>query len=117
MNTILNSLGYDISEKTITSVLPLEEKINFEYCFSDNTFKAVLNHLIIKLSPFFCVVVDGEKKFESCLKLWPKRVYTFVEAKHHDDLKNVLTTPGILIFKNPSDSLITQLKPILKYKP
>ncbi len=98
-------------------MLPLEQKINFEYCYNDNTFKAILNHLIIELSPFFCVVVDQEKQLENCLRLWSKKAYTFVEGKNQEDLKNVLTTPGILVFKNPSNSLITQLKPILEYKP
>jgi hypothetical protein len=54
----LLSLGYDVNEKLISSILPLEQKVNFDYCLVDNTFKSVMNHLVVELSPVFCVVVD-----------------------------------------------------------
>ncbi len=102
-----------MNEKLISSILPLEQKVNFEYCLVDNTFKSVLNHLVVELSPVFCVMVDPEKQLESYLRQWSKKPVTFFEAKHEDDLKNMLSTAGFYIFENPSDSIITQLKPIL----
>ncbi len=48
-----------MNEKLITNILQLEQRVNFEYCLADNTFKSVLNHLVVELSPIFCVVVDG----------------------------------------------------------
>jgi hypothetical protein len=47
------------------------------------------------------------------LKQWSKKPVTFVEYKNEEDIKSMLSTAGFYIFKNPSDSLITQLKPIL----
>ena len=55
----LLSLGYEVNEKLITNILQLEQRVNFDYCLADNTFKSVVNHLVVELSPIFCVVVDA----------------------------------------------------------